>query len=106
MAIIASTDRGFAKALQKIVTRSRSQHGTVEKNVRTILQAVERGGDRAVLRYTKKFDRLTLTLDQLRVPAEEVKEAYYHIRKDEGDALRYAAERVRQFHERDRKSVV
>ena len=70
--------------------------------MRTILKAVERGGDRAVLRYTKKFDRLSLKLDQMRVTPEEIKEAYYHIRKDEGDSLRYAAERVRQFHERQR----
>lgn len=65
-------------------------------------QAVERGGDRAVLRYAKKFDRLALKADQVRVQPEEVKDAYYHIRKDEGDSLRYAAERVRQFHERQR----
>jgi len=88
MTIIASADRGFDRALRKITTRSRSQSASVEKKVRAILQAVERGGDRAVLRYTKKFDRLSLKLDQMRVTSEEVKEAYYHIRKDEGDALR------------------
>ena len=38
----------------------------------------------------------------MRVTPEEIKEAYYHIRKDEGDSLRYAAERIRQFHERQR----
>jgi histidinol dehydrogenase len=102
MSIIAHTDRAFAKTLRKIVTRARSQGGNVEKAVRTILQAVEKGGDRAVLRYTKKFDRLSLKPDHIRVTPEEIKEAYYHIRKDEGDALRYAAERVRQFHERQR----
>ncbi|MFO0732760.1 MAG: histidinol dehydrogenase [Nitrospiraceae bacterium] len=89
--IISNSDRGFATALRKIVNRSRSQSATVEKSVRTILQAVERGGDRAVLRYTKKFDRLTLKPEQMRVTADEIKDAYYHIRKDEGDALRYAA---------------
>jgi histidinol dehydrogenase len=52
MTILASTDRAFAKALRKIVTRSRSQAASVEKSVRGILQAVEKGGDRAVLRYT------------------------------------------------------
>jgi len=102
MIILASTDRAYDKALRKIVTRARTQGAGVEKSVRTILKAVERGGDRAVLRYTKKFDRLSLKLDHMRVTPEEIKEAYYHIRKDEGDSLRYAAERVRQFHERQR----
>ncbi|MFO0767270.1 MAG: histidinol dehydrogenase [Nitrospiraceae bacterium] len=103
--IISNSDRGFATALRKIVNRSRSQSATVEKSVRTILQAVERGGDRAVLRYTKKFDRLTLKPEQMRVTADEIKDAYYHIRKDEGDALRYAAERIIQFHERQRSKT-
>jgi len=102
MKILISTDRAFAKTLQKIVNRSQSQGASVEKNVRTILKAVEREGDRAVLRYTKKFDRLALKLNQVPVTSQEIKDAYYHIRKDEGDALRYAAERVRQFHERQR----
>ena len=102
MTIFASTDRAFAKALQKIANRSRSQVASVEKSVRTILKAVERGGDRAVLRYTQKFDRVALKLDQMQVTPQETKEAYYHIRKEEGDSLRYAAERVRQFHERQR----
>lgn len=102
MTILERTDHAFAKALRKITTRSRSQAASVEKSVRAILQAVEKGGDRAVLRYTKKFDRVSLTLDQIRVTPEEIKDAYYHIRKDEGDSLRYAADRVRQFHERQR----
>ena len=75
MTILASTDRAFAKALRKIATRSQSQGANVEKSVRVILKSVERGGDRAVLRYTKKFDRLSLKLDQMRVTPEEIKEA-------------------------------
>jgi histidinol dehydrogenase len=37
--------------------------------------AVERGGDRAVLRYTKQFDRVTLKPTSVRVTAEEIKDA-------------------------------
>lgn len=103
--IISNQDRAFTGALRKIMTRSRAQSATVEKTVRSILQAVERGGDRAVLRFTKKFDRMTLKPEQIRVTAEEIKEAYYNIRKDEGDALRYAAQRITQFHERQRSKT-
>ncbi len=82
--------------------RGAVQSSAVEKTVRTILQAVQPGGDRAVLRYTKQFDRVALKAEALRVSPEEVKEAYHHIRKDEGDALRFAAQRVTAFHERQR----
>ncbi len=102
MKIIHSTDRGFKAAVQKVARRGRMDTGKVETAVRAILHAVERGGDRAVLRYAKKFDRVSLRPEQMRVTPEETKEAYYKIRKDEGDALRLAAQRVTTFHERQR----
>jgi histidinol dehydrogenase len=77
----------------------------VEKTVRSILQAVETGGDPAVLRYTKKFDRMALKPEHMRVTSDEIKNAYYNIRKEEGDALRYAAQRITQFHERQRSKT-
>ncbi len=102
MKIVASTDRAFGPTLNKLAARARTQGTAVEKPVRTILQAVERGGDKAVLRFTKQFDKVSLKPEQLKVTPEEVKEAYFHIRKDEGDALRFAASRIRDFHERQR----
>lgn len=100
MKVVTRTDRAFKTAVAKAVSRASQQGRAVEATVRTILKAVERGGDTAVARYTKKFDRVTLKPAQFRVSPEQVKEAYYHIRKEEGDALRYAAQRIRSFHER------
>jgi histidinol dehydrogenase len=102
MKIVTRADRSFAATLKKVASRGGVQSGVVEKTVRTILQGVERGGDKAVLRYTKQFDRVALNVDGLRVTPEEIKEAYFHIRKDEGDALRLAAQRITAFHERQR----
>jgi len=102
MKIVASTDRAFIPTLKKVASRARIQGEAVEKPVRAILQTVERGGDKAVLRFTKQFDKVSLRPDQLKVTPEEIKEAYYHIRKEEGDALRFAAQRITAFHERQR----
>ncbi|HLZ35750.1 MAG TPA: histidinol dehydrogenase [Nitrospira sp.] len=102
MKIVFSTDRAFLPTLKKIASRARVQGAAVERPVKSILQAVERGGDKAVLRFTRQFDKVSLKPDQLKVTPEEIKEAYFHIRKDEGDALRFAAERVTAFHERQR----
>ncbi|HEU5201360.1 MAG TPA: histidinol dehydrogenase [Nitrospira sp.] len=102
MKIVASTDRAFIPTLKKVASRARIQGAAVEKPVRVILQAVERGGDKAVLRFTKQFDKVSLKPDELKVTPEEIKEAYYHIRKEEGDALRFAAQRITAFHERQR----
>src|SRR4029078_10841348 len=102
MIIVASTDRAFLPILKKVAARARTQSHAVEKPVKAILQAVERDGDKAVLRFTKQFDKVTVTTEQLKVTPEETKEAYYHIRKEEGDALRFAAQRIAAFHERQR----
>jgi histidinol dehydrogenase len=102
MKVISSRDRAFKAAVKRFASRSNLQSSALEGTVKTILKAVERGGDTAVLRYTKKFDRVALKPTQLRVSPEQVKDAYYHIRKEEGDALRYAAQRIMSFHERQR----
>ncbi|MGC4099661.1 MAG: histidinol dehydrogenase [Nitrospira sp.] len=102
MKIVTQADRSFLPSLKKVSLRGQTTGAAVEKTVRTILQGVERGGDQAILRYTKQFDKVTLKPERLRVSADEIKEAYFHIRKDEGDALRLAAQRIVSFHERQR----
>lgn len=102
MKIVTQADRSFLPSLKKAASRGQAAGASVEKAVRSILQAVERGGDKAVLRYTKQFDKVTLKPDAVRVTPEEINNAYFHIRKDEGDALRFAAQRITAFHERQR----
>ena len=102
MKIVASTDRAFLPTLKKVAMRARVQGAAVEKPVKMILQNIERGGDKAVLRFTKQFDKVSLKAEQLKVTPEEIKEAYFNIRKDEGDAMRFAVERIASFHERQR----
>ncbi|MBH0196952.1 MAG: histidinol dehydrogenase [Nitrospira sp.] len=102
MKIVTQADRSFLPSLKKVISRGQATGASVEKTVRSILQAVERGGDKAVLRYTKQFDKVSLKPDAVRVTPEEINNAYFHIRKDEGDALRLAAKRITAFHERQR----
>ena len=73
MKVVTSTDRSFKAAVKRITTRSNMSLATVEGSVKSILKAIERGGDRAVIRYVKKFDRLTLKADQFRIPLKKLK---------------------------------
>lgn len=102
MKIVTRADRGFPSALKKASSRGQTAGASAERVVRSVLQAVERGGDKAVLRYTKQFDKVSLKPDELKVTPDEIKNAYFHIRKEEGDALRLAARRITAFHERQR----
>ena len=106
MKIVSSQDRTFAQTLRKVRGRSSHQNGEVEKTVKGILRAVEKGGDAAVARYVQKFDRVRLKPHQYRVDADEIKGAHAQIRKEEGDALRFAADRIRAFHDRQRPATL
>lgn len=74
----------------------------VETAVRTILEAVRRQGDTAVIRYTRQFDRVHLKAGRTRVRPERIKEAYRKVAPSAVEALRFAADRIRSFHERQR----
>ncbi|TLY36591.1 MAG: histidinol dehydrogenase [Nitrospirae bacterium] len=102
MRVIAASDRAFKAAVKKVVSRTNFHGGKIESAVRTILKSVERGGDTAVSRYTKKFDKVRIKPGEFRISPEQVREAYYKIRKEDGDALRYAAHRIMAFHEREK----
>lgn len=105
MKIVSYRDRSFKATFQAVCERSVQQHRQVEQTVKAILQAVQRNGDAAVARYVKKFDGLRLRPAEFKVTAEERQEAHRRIHKEEGDALRYAAGRIRAFHEHQRRET-
>lgn len=74
----------------------------IEATVRSVLDAVRRQGDLAVLRFTRKFDQVRLTADRLRIRPERVKEAHRQVSPAAVEALRFAANRIRSFHERQK----
>lgn len=77
---------------------------SVEEAVRRILRDVREEGDSAVLRYSEAFDGVKYP--SLVVSNEEVREAYRRVQPEVLDALRLAAQRVRAFHETQRKHVL
>lgn len=69
--------------------------------VTDILARVRREGDAAVLAYCCQFDCPVMTLESLRVSAEEFAQAERDVDDDFRRTLRFAADRVRRFHERE-----
>ena len=64
MKIVSQGNRNFTQVLRRVCNRSSQQSAQVEKSVKGILRAVEKGGDAAVARYALKFDRLRLKPEQ------------------------------------------
>jgi histidinol dehydrogenase len=69
--------------------------------VKSIVEDVRKNGDRALLKYTKRFDGISLKTPL--IPEKRIKEAARNVEKDLLRALRIAEERIRRFHERQKE---
>ena len=77
----------------------------IEQRVADILADVQARGDAAVLAYTARFDGLTVaSMDQLELTQAELKAAFDAIPSDQREALQAAAQRVRRYHEAQKKA--
>ena len=63
-----------------------------------VIEKVRREGDSALIYYTDKFDGVTLEKKQLRVTAEEIKDAYSSLDDKTRETLQYAAANIKKFH--------
>lgn len=91
-------DAGFEAAFSDLLHSKREASEDVQAVVQAIIEDVRRRGDAAVLDCTQRFDRLTLTAETLRIPADEVDLAVAACDKDLLRALDTAAERIEAFH--------
>ena len=87
-------------ALSMLAARGDAAGMGVEQTVREIIARVRADGDRAVADYTRQFDQVDLDRLPMAFTAEETKAAYAEADPKVVDALRYAADRIRLFHER------
>lgn len=61
---------------------------------------IRKNGDKAVLNYTSKFDRVDLAADRIKVKPEEIEAGYKRLDHDTLEAIKYAAKNIRSFHEK------
>lgn len=92
-----------SKKFQKLFQRNASRNRRVEETVRKIVEDVKNNGDDAVLRYTRRFDKVKLTPKDLRVSESEINGAYQNISPDFIASLKIAVENVNQFYKRQVK---
>ena len=95
-----ASDPGFADAFARFLGARRDVEESADRAAEEILADVRARGDAAVLDYTAKFDRLELTAETMRVPADEIAVAAEQIAPETLDALKLAESRIRAFHEK------
>jgi histidinol dehydrogenase len=104
MKIFDSQQKDIVAELKRIVDRGETATEEVAAAVKEVVEAVRKQGDPAVLEYTEKFDKVKLTLKDLRVTPEEIREAYSRVDLKKVEALKLAARNIRAFHEKQKLS--
>ncbi|WP_069649056.1 histidinol dehydrogenase [Caloranaerobacter ferrireducens] len=94
--IIETGDRESVKLIKDLLNRSQLEFGEVNKSVEKILEDVKENGDKALYKYTKKFDGVEL--DNLIVSDNEIDEAYNSCDSKLIEALEEAKDNIWNYH--------
>ncbi len=70
----------------------------LESTTKKIVDDVKKNGDKALFKYTKKFDKVELSKRTVKVTAKEIEQAQKQVPSKIKTNLRTAARRVREFH--------
>ena len=77
---------------------------SVSPTVRSIIEDVKKNGDRAVLKYVKKFENSKATIKNIKLSKQVLKSAYNSISKQDKEALKLAYKRIYYYHTKQRKA--
>lgn len=97
--------RSSNKKLEKIYNRHLNKNKRIEERVRSIIEDVRTFGDEAVVKYTKRFDKIKLSPKQFRVTEIETSGAYQNISPQFVSTLKIIIENINKFYRKQiRKS--
>ena len=96
------TDPDFSAAFRAFLNERRGSPADVDAAAAEVLAAVKVEGLKAVLDYTRKFDRVDLTEETVRVSAEEIDAGVAACDPAVREAIAFAAARIRDYHTRQK----
>ena len=97
-----SSQADFDSRFAELLDAKREVSTDVGQAVETIIGNVRENGDSALIDYTKRFDRMDIDANQLRIPADEIDSAFAKIDADTLHALELARDRIYSHHGRQK----
>ena len=102
---LSTVDSQFEAAFQARLHWAADTDAAIESSVADILRDVHQRGDAAVLDYTARWDQVqAATVADLELTQAELKAAFDSIPAQQRQALQAAAQRVRSYHEAQKKA--
>ena len=98
MRIIELTEESRKNILDNLLKRSPSQYEEYSARVSEILENIRINKDKALFEYTKKFDKVDINADSIRVTREEIEQAYAEVDPALLDVIRKAKRNIEEYH--------
>ncbi|MBU0758751.1 MAG: histidinol dehydrogenase [Candidatus Omnitrophica bacterium] len=89
-----------SKEMQNLCERYYCNKKRITEKVSRIVQGVKEEGDKAILKYTRKFDKIKLSLKDLKVSASEINGAYQNIDADFISNIKAIMGNIEKFHKK------
>ncbi len=104
IATLDSTTPDFSQRLNSLLAFEETEDAAIDQAAATILADVKKRGDAAVLEYTAQFDRThAASMTALEIDSQSLQQALEGLSATRRAALHTAADRVRAYHERQKK---
>ena len=99
---LRQSDQDFETRFAAFLATKRESSPDVDATVREIIARVRAEGDAALIDYTKKFDRADLAALGIAVTRDDIEAAYKAADPETVDALKFARDRIRSHHARQK----
>ena len=103
---LSSTQADFQEKLSKLLAWESVSNTDVAKTVDDIIANIRKNGDQALVDYSVKFDGVNASdMSELTVSSTALKEAFNTLNIQEKTALQSAADRVRDYHQKQKQDT-
>lgn len=95
-----SSAAAFDREFRALLRGDEDADANISATVAAIIADVKRRGGEALLEYTRRFDGHEASAQQLEIPAAAMRQALDGLDAELREALQYAADRIRTYHEK------
>ena len=99
-----ANQKNYLKKLDIVLSVRKLQQKNQSSSVKKILYDVRKGGDKAVIKYEKKFSKIKLSPKNIKFSEKEIKMISKKIDKNLKNSIDIAFKRIKQFHSKQKFS--
>jgi histidinol dehydrogenase len=97
--VLSASEAGFRESLDEMLAWETVSDGEMQQLVADVIDNVRKNGDAALMEYSEKFDRFSVSsMSELTLGDVEIKAAFDRLSEDKKQALKLSAERVESYH--------